>query len=162
MSRQRLRTGVLEASTHVCPVCDGAGMVRSRDRACGFADIRQEIESDDAKPIEIDGAAGTDDVAPPAVAILAVGDAAPRGNAAGDHDRRVFKIAIGAHAKFRERQMLAAVEGEIRRQEDADIAERAGLRLARRGLVSGFELDVQSSHGRSLASFHVNSLRKFA
>ncbi|MBB4633635.1 Rne/Rng family ribonuclease [Sphingosinicella soli] len=29
MSRQRLRTGVLEASTHVCPVCDGAGMVRT-------------------------------------------------------------------------------------------------------------------------------------
>ncbi|MBW7946210.1 MAG: ribonuclease E/G [Sphingomonadaceae bacterium] len=29
MSRQRLRTGVLEASTHVCPVCDGAGIVRT-------------------------------------------------------------------------------------------------------------------------------------
>ncbi|WP_374599152.1 ribonuclease E/G [Sphingosinicella sp.] len=29
MSRQRLRTGVLEASTHVCPVCEGAGMVRT-------------------------------------------------------------------------------------------------------------------------------------
>ncbi|MGB7404994.1 MAG: Rne/Rng family ribonuclease, partial [Pacificimonas sp.] len=27
MSRQRLRTGVLEASTHSCPVCDGAGIV---------------------------------------------------------------------------------------------------------------------------------------
>jgi len=29
MSRQRLRTGVLEASTHICPMCDGAGVVRS-------------------------------------------------------------------------------------------------------------------------------------
>ncbi len=29
MSRQRLRTGVLEASTHVCPMCEGAGVVRS-------------------------------------------------------------------------------------------------------------------------------------
>ncbi|RME62471.1 MAG: ribonuclease E/G, partial [Alphaproteobacteria bacterium] len=29
MSRQRLRPGMLEASTHSCPVCRGAGMVRS-------------------------------------------------------------------------------------------------------------------------------------
>ncbi len=29
MSRQRLRTGMLEASTHICPMCDGTGMVRS-------------------------------------------------------------------------------------------------------------------------------------
>ncbi len=29
MSRQRLRTGVLEASTHSCPMCDGTGSVRS-------------------------------------------------------------------------------------------------------------------------------------
>ncbi|MBV8972588.1 MAG: Rne/Rng family ribonuclease, partial [Sphingomonadaceae bacterium] len=29
MSRQRLRTGVLKASTHVCPMCDGSGYVRS-------------------------------------------------------------------------------------------------------------------------------------
>ena len=29
MSRQRLRTGILEASTHVCPMCEGTGMVRS-------------------------------------------------------------------------------------------------------------------------------------
>jgi ribonuclease E len=29
MSRQRLCTGVLEASTHICPMCDGAGIVRS-------------------------------------------------------------------------------------------------------------------------------------
>ncbi|HPU16138.1 MAG TPA: ribonuclease E/G, partial [Polymorphobacter sp.] len=29
MSRQRLRTGVLEASTHICPMCDGSGYVRA-------------------------------------------------------------------------------------------------------------------------------------
>jgi ribonuclease E len=29
MSRQRLRTGVLEASTQVCPMCDGSGLVRT-------------------------------------------------------------------------------------------------------------------------------------
>ncbi|MDO9486867.1 MAG: ribonuclease E/G, partial [Sphingomonadaceae bacterium] len=29
MSRQRLRTGVLEASSHTCPVCEGAGIVRT-------------------------------------------------------------------------------------------------------------------------------------
>ena len=29
MSRQRLRTGILEASTHICPMCEGTGMVRS-------------------------------------------------------------------------------------------------------------------------------------
>ncbi len=29
MSRQRLRTGVLEASTHSCPLCDGTGLVRT-------------------------------------------------------------------------------------------------------------------------------------
>jgi len=29
MSRQRLRTGVLEASTHSCPTCAGAGIVRT-------------------------------------------------------------------------------------------------------------------------------------
>ena len=29
MSRQRLRTGILEASTHICPMCDGTGSVRS-------------------------------------------------------------------------------------------------------------------------------------
>ncbi len=33
MSRQRLRTGVLEASTHTCPTCDGAGMVRTTESA---------------------------------------------------------------------------------------------------------------------------------
>jgi len=29
MSRQRLRTGILEASTHICPMCEGTGMVRA-------------------------------------------------------------------------------------------------------------------------------------
>ena len=29
MSRQRLRTGILEASTHICPMCEGTGTVRS-------------------------------------------------------------------------------------------------------------------------------------
>ena len=29
MSRQRLRTGVLEASTHVCSMCEGTGLVRT-------------------------------------------------------------------------------------------------------------------------------------
>ncbi|MCB9993922.1 MAG: Rne/Rng family ribonuclease [Hyphomicrobiaceae bacterium] len=29
MSRQRMRFGVLESSTHVCPMCSGAGIVRS-------------------------------------------------------------------------------------------------------------------------------------
>ncbi|MGB3722910.1 MAG: ribonuclease E/G, partial [Pacificimonas sp.] len=33
MSRQRLRTGVLEASTHTCPTCEGAGMVRTTESA---------------------------------------------------------------------------------------------------------------------------------
>ncbi len=31
MSRQRIRFGVLESSTHVCPVCNGAGIVRSTE-----------------------------------------------------------------------------------------------------------------------------------
>ncbi len=37
MSRQRLRTGVLEASTHVCPICTGAGFVRSVPSSALFA-----------------------------------------------------------------------------------------------------------------------------
>ena len=31
MSRQRIRFGVLESSTHVCPICSGAGIVRSTE-----------------------------------------------------------------------------------------------------------------------------------
>jgi ribonuclease E len=37
MSRQRLRTGVLEASTHECPLCKGAGFVRSISSSALFA-----------------------------------------------------------------------------------------------------------------------------
>ena len=33
MSRQRLRTGVLEASTQPCPHCDGTGLIRSVESA---------------------------------------------------------------------------------------------------------------------------------
>ncbi len=33
MSRQRLRTGVLEASTRVCPMCEGSGLVRTEASA---------------------------------------------------------------------------------------------------------------------------------
>ncbi len=33
MSRQRLRTGVLEASTEVCPMCEGTGLVRTEGSA---------------------------------------------------------------------------------------------------------------------------------
>jgi ribonuclease E len=33
MSRQRLRTGILEASSHTCPMCDGAGSVRTPSSA---------------------------------------------------------------------------------------------------------------------------------
>jgi ribonuclease E len=42
MSRQRLRTGVLEATTRECPHCDGTGLVRtaSQRRAFGTAPDR--------------------------------------------------------------------------------------------------------------------------
>ena len=36
MSRQRLRTGVLEATTRECPHCDGTGPGPHRHRAPGF------------------------------------------------------------------------------------------------------------------------------
>ncbi|MPT48493.1 MAG: ribonuclease E/G [Sphingobium sp.] len=39
MSRQRLRTGVLEASTRVCPHCDGTGLVRTASSA-GLSALR--------------------------------------------------------------------------------------------------------------------------
>ena len=39
MSRQRLRTGVLEASTEVCPMCDGTGLVRT-DGSAALAALR--------------------------------------------------------------------------------------------------------------------------
>src|SRR5690606_13252146 len=31
MSRQRIRFGVVESSTHKCPICDGTGLVRSTE-----------------------------------------------------------------------------------------------------------------------------------
>jgi ribonuclease E len=37
MSRQRLRPGVLEASTRTCPMCEGAGIVRSTESAALYA-----------------------------------------------------------------------------------------------------------------------------
>src|SRR3546814_5509668 len=39
MSRQRLRTGVLEASTRECPHCEGTGLVRTASSA-GLSALR--------------------------------------------------------------------------------------------------------------------------
>jgi ribonuclease E len=39
MSRQRLRTGVLEASTKACPHCDGTGLMRTAASA-GLSALR--------------------------------------------------------------------------------------------------------------------------
>ncbi len=47
MSRQRLRTGVLEASTRSCPHCDGTGLVRTASSA-GLSALRL-IEDEAAK-----------------------------------------------------------------------------------------------------------------
>ncbi|MDG2002258.1 MAG: Rne/Rng family ribonuclease [Novosphingobium sp.] len=47
MSRQRLRTGVLEATTRECPHCDGTGLVRTAGSA-GLSALRQ-IEDEAAK-----------------------------------------------------------------------------------------------------------------
>ncbi|KLE32996.1 Rne/Rng family ribonuclease [Aurantiacibacter gangjinensis] len=47
MSRQRLRTGVLEASTRECPHCDGTGLVRTASSS-GLAALRL-IEDEAAK-----------------------------------------------------------------------------------------------------------------
>ncbi|MDE1466593.1 Rne/Rng family ribonuclease [Aurantiacibacter sp. D1-12] len=47
MSRQRLRTGVLEASTRECPHCDGTGLVRTASSA-GLSALRV-IEDEAAK-----------------------------------------------------------------------------------------------------------------
>jgi ribonuclease E len=47
MSRQRLRTGVLEATTRQCPHCDGTGLVRTASSA-GLAALRL-IEDEAAK-----------------------------------------------------------------------------------------------------------------
>jgi ribonuclease E len=47
MSRQRLRTGVLEATTRACPHCDGTGLVRTASSA-GLSGLRL-IEDEAAK-----------------------------------------------------------------------------------------------------------------
>ena len=47
MSRQRLRTGVLEATTRACPHCDGSGLVRTASSA-GLSALRL-IEDEAAK-----------------------------------------------------------------------------------------------------------------
>ncbi|MEO6091588.1 MAG: ribonuclease E/G [Novosphingobium sp.] len=47
MSRQRLRTGVLEATTRMCPHCDGSGLVRTASSA-GLSALRL-IEEEAAK-----------------------------------------------------------------------------------------------------------------
>jgi ribonuclease E len=47
MSRQRLRTGVLEATTRPCPHCDGSGLVRTASSA-GLSALRM-IEDEAAK-----------------------------------------------------------------------------------------------------------------
>jgi ribonuclease E len=47
MSRQRLRTGVLEATTRQCPHCDGTGLVRTASSA-GLSALRL-IEDEAAK-----------------------------------------------------------------------------------------------------------------
>jgi ribonuclease E len=47
MSRQRLRTGVLEATTRMCPHCDGSGLVRTASSA-GLSALRL-IEDEAAK-----------------------------------------------------------------------------------------------------------------
>jgi len=47
MSRQRLRTGVLEATTRTCPHCDGSGLVRTASSA-GLSALRL-IEDEAAK-----------------------------------------------------------------------------------------------------------------
>src|SRR3546814_3553333 len=47
MSRQRLRTGVLEATTRSCPHCDGTGLVRTASSA-GLSALRL-IEDEAAK-----------------------------------------------------------------------------------------------------------------
>ncbi len=48
MSRQRLRTGVLEATTRSCPHCDGTGLVRTASSRRSFSALRL-IEDEAAK-----------------------------------------------------------------------------------------------------------------
>src|SRR3546814_12629659 len=49
MSRQRLRTGVLEASTRPCPPCEGTGLVRTAPPA-GLTPLR--LLDEDADPAQ--------------------------------------------------------------------------------------------------------------
>jgi ribonuclease E len=60
MSRQRLRTGVLEASTHVCPMCEGTGMVRSVASAALAALRALEAEALKGRASEFKLRAGND------------------------------------------------------------------------------------------------------
>lgn len=60
MSRQRLRTGVLEASTHVCPMCEGTGMVRSVSSAALAALRALEAEALKGRASEFKLRAGND------------------------------------------------------------------------------------------------------
>ena len=60
MSRQRLRTGVLEASTHVCPMCDGSGYVRSISSAALAALRALEAEAIKGRATEFSLRAGLD------------------------------------------------------------------------------------------------------
>ena len=60
MSRQRLRTGVLEASTHICPMCEGTGMVRSVASAALAALRALEAEALKGRACEFKLRAGND------------------------------------------------------------------------------------------------------
>ncbi|MFC3713177.1 ribonuclease E/G [Sphingoaurantiacus capsulatus] len=60
MSRQRLRTGVLEASSHTCPVCEGAGIVRTSSSAALGALRGLEAEMVKGKCCEFTLRAGTE------------------------------------------------------------------------------------------------------
>jgi ribonuclease E len=51
MSRQRLRTGVLEASTRACPHCEGTGLVRTASSA-GLSALRMLEEEAARGPVE--------------------------------------------------------------------------------------------------------------
>ncbi|MEM6856362.1 MAG: Rne/Rng family ribonuclease [Pseudomonadota bacterium] len=60
MSRQRLRTGVLEATTRTCPHCDGTGLVRTASSA-GLSALRLiEDEAAKGKGTQIKLAASTE------------------------------------------------------------------------------------------------------
>ncbi len=60
MSRQRLRTGILEASTHVCPMCDATGYVRTVSSAALAALRDLEAEAIKGRASEFTLRAGPD------------------------------------------------------------------------------------------------------